>query len=167
MRTLFKVLGIVVLLCLPCGPARSATKNETAIQQLLDRWETAFEAKNIDGVMAVYAPGDAVVAFDVVPPLEKHGRDAYRKNYEDFFSMYDGPIDVEFREVTIVAGSDVAFVHCLEKFSGTIKGGPKSEVWLRVTSGLRKIKGKWLIVHDHVSAPVDFETGKAALDLKP
>ena len=33
--------------------------------------------------------------------------------------------------------------------------------------GLRKMNGHWLIVHDHVSVPTDFESGKAMLDLKP
>jgi ketosteroid isomerase-like protein len=67
----------------------------------------------------------------------------------------------------IVAGGDVAFIHALERLSGTLKNGQKSEVWVRATSGLQKIDGKWLIVHDHVSVPTDFETGKAVLDLKP
>jgi ketosteroid isomerase-like protein len=66
-----------------------------------------------------------------------------------------------------VAGKDVAFLHCIERVSGTLKGGQKSDIWLRATSGLRKIKGKWLITHDHISVPVDFESGKAALELKP
>jgi hypothetical protein len=29
------------------------------------------------------------------------------------------------------------------------------------------MNGKWLIVHDHISVPADFESGKAMLDLKP
>ena len=41
------------------------------------------------------------------------------------------------------------------------------DMWIRATSGLRKIKGKWLIVHDHVSVPADMATGKSAMDLKP
>ena len=81
--------------------------------------------------------------------------------------MYDGPLDVELRDLRIVAGNDVAFLHCLERISGTLKGGQKSDIWVRVTSGLRKTNGKWLIVHDHISVPADVESGKAALDLKP
>jgi SnoaL-like protein len=53
------------------------------------------------------------------------------------------------------------------QFTGKLKNGQPSDMWLRATSGLRKMNGKWLIVHDHVSVPVDFETGKAALGLKP
>ena len=147
--------------------ASAAANNEAEIRQLLDRWAKAFRARDVTGIMSVYAPGDSVVAYDIVPPLQYVGYDAYRKDYEEFLAQYDGPIDLEFRELRVVAGDDVAFIHSLERISGTLKNGQKSEMWIRATSGLRKISGRWLIVHDHISAPVDFETGKAALNLKP
>ena len=61
----------------------------------------------------------------------------------------------------------MAFIHTLERITGTLKNGQKSDLWVCATSGLRKINGKWLIVHDHISAPVNLDTGKAVLDLKP
>lgn len=149
------------------GAKKAATKNEAAIRDLYEGWAKAFRAKDIDGIMAVYAPGDAVVAYDIVPPLQYVGKDAYRKDYQDFLAMYDGPIGVELRDLRIVAGNDVAFLNALERISGTLKGGQKSDIWLRATSGLRKINGKWLIMHDHISVPADFNTGKALLELKP
>ena len=153
----------------PAGAAakKAATKNEAAIRDLYDRWAKAFRAKDIDGIMAVYAPGDAVIAYDIVPPLQYVGKDAYRKDYQEFLALYDGPIDVEFRDLRIVAGSDVAFIHALERLSGTLKNGQKSDIWIRGTSGLRKINGKWLIVHHQNSVPVDLQTGRAVLSLKP
>lgn len=141
--------------------------NETQIRQLYERWAKAFRAHDVDAIMSIYAPQDALVAFDIVPPLQYLGNAAYRKDYETFFAQYDGPIDIEYRDLRIVAGDDVAFLHALERVSGTLKNGQKSDMWMRATSGLRKIKGKWLIVHDHISAPVDLESGKAVLDLKP
>ena len=161
------VIASTLLFSTVAQAGSTVSKNEGEVRQLLDRWGKAFRAKDINGVMAVYAPGTAVVAFDVIPPLERVGSESYRKNYEDFFAMYEGPLDYEFRDLRIVAGHDVAFIHCLERLSGTLKGGQKSDLWLRVTSGLRKMNGRWFIIHDHISAPVDFETGKAALDLKP
>ena len=65
-----------------------------------------------------------------------------------------------------MAGNNLAVVYALEKIIGTIKG-QKSELCMRVTSVFQEINGKWLDVHDHVSVPVDFETAKAMLDLKP
>jgi uncharacterized protein (TIGR02246 family) len=145
----------------------SVAEDEKQIRDLINRWEKAFAAKNLDDVMALYAPGDRVLAFDIVPPLMCRGYDRYRKNYEEFFANYEGPIVVEVRDLKISAGGDVAFLTCLERLVGTMKGGQKSDIWVRVTSGLNRIGGRWLIVHDHVSVPIDFETGRALLDLKP
>lgn len=134
---------------------------------MLDDWNKAFRAKDVDAIMSFYVRGNDLKAFDIVAPLQIVGSDSYRKNYETFLAMYEGPIDCEFRDLRIVASDRIAFIHALERISGTLKGGQKSESWIRATSGLRKIKGKWLIVHDHISVPVDFESGKALMELKP
>jgi len=146
---------------------KEAAKSEAEIRDLYDRWAKAFRAHDLDGIMSVYAPGDTVISYDIVAPLQYVGRDAYRKDYEEFLAQYDGPIEIEYRDMRIVSGSDVAFLHALERMSGKLKNGQKSDLWVRATSGLRKINGKWFIVHDHISVPADLDTGKAVLDLKP
>jgi uncharacterized protein (TIGR02246 family) len=148
-------------------PSARAAGEEKAIRDLLNRWEKAFRSRNAEAVMSFYAPGNQLVAFDIAPPLACVGQDAYRKNYEDFFAAYEGPLEVEMRDLRITVGGEVAFLTCLERISGVLKGGQKSALWCRVTSGLRKVGGQWVIVHDHVSVPVDFESGKALLELKP
>ena len=149
--------------------AHTATTNtdEEEIRTLLDRWAKAFEAHDIDAIMSNYAPADAVIAYDIGPPLQYKGKEAYRKDYLEFLAQYDGPIHVEYRDMRILSSGNVGFVHALERFSGKLRNGQQSDMWLRYTGGLRKMNGKWLIVHDHVSVPTDFESGKAMLDLKP
>lgn len=170
MRT--KTVAMVVALStwMLCGSSAEAAKisrSDTEVRRLLATWQKAFNAKNVDAVMSAYAPGGALLAYDIIPPLEVTGRDSYRKNYEQFFAQYEGPLSIEFRDLNVVAGTDIAFCYALEKVSGTLKGGQKSDLWIRATSGLRRIDGKWKIVHDHISVPVDFETGKARLDATP
>ena len=148
-------------------PMPAANANEAAVREVYDRWAKAFEAKDVNAIMALYAPGDEVVAYDIVPPLQYKGKEAYRKDYEEFLSQYQGPIKVEYRDMRVVAGNHVAFVNALERLTGTLTTGQKVDMWVRATSGLRKIDGKWLIVHDHISVPADFTTGKALLELKP
>ena len=145
----------------------TANDSEAEINAIYNRWAKAFEARDIDGIMSVYAPGDAVVAYDIVAPLQYKGKDAYRKDYLEFLAQYDGPIHVEYRDMRILSSGDLGIIHVLERLTGKLKSGEQSDLWLRATSGLRKINGKWLIVHDHISVPVDFETGKALLNLKP
>jgi uncharacterized protein (TIGR02246 family) len=147
--------------------AKSADQNEAEIRGLYDRWAKAFEARDIDAIMSVYAPGDALIAYDIVAPLQYKGAEAYRKDYLDLLGQYDGPIHVEYRDMRVFSSGDVGFIHVLERLTGKMKNGQQSDFWLRATSGVVRINGKWLIVHDHISVPADFDTGKAALDLKP
>ncbi len=162
-----KIKTLVGCLLLSLSAVQCWASPEAEVRALVARWGQAFKIKNVEQVMACYAPGSAVRAFDIVPPLECSGHDAYRKNYEQFFAMYRGPIELELRDLQVIASADLAFITVLERMAGTLTDGQKSEMWVRVTSGLRKMEGRWLIVHDHVSVPVDFASGKALLELKP
>jgi uncharacterized protein len=66
----------------------------------------------------------------------------------------------------IKCSGEVGFVHSLIRLSGAMNGNPVN-MWLRETNCLRKIDGVWLLVHDHVSVPMDFETGQALTTLQP
>src|SRR5205823_9795069 len=104
------------------------TKNEAAIRELIDGYVEAVRAKDIDGVMSVYAP--EIVAFDVVPPLRYVGAEAFRKPWQEVFERYRSPIHYEVRDLSIIAGDDMAFSHSLNRISGTMKGGQQTDLWL-------------------------------------
>jgi len=139
--------------------------NDAAIRELIDGFVKAIRAKDIDGVMSVFAP--EAVSFDVGPPLQHGGGEAFRKRWQELFESYQGPIDYEVRDLSITAGDDVAFSHSLNRIGGTEKNGQKADRWLRWTACYRKTNGKWLIVHEQVSVPVDLRSGKAVMDLRP
>ena len=139
--------------------------DEAAIQRLLDDGIRSLRDKNIEGVMSLYA--QEVVSFDIVPPLRYIGADAFRKVWEEIFFVFQGPINYEIADLSITVGDDVAFTHSLNRMSGTLTNGQKLDHWLRWTACFRKVNGKWLLVHHQASVPVDLETGKALLDLKP
>ena len=144
-----------------------ANKNndEAAIRRLLDEGIRSLRDKNIEGVMALYAP--EVVSFDIVPPLQYKGAEAFRKRWEEVFSSFSGPIGYELHDLSITVGEDVAFSHSLNRISGTMTTGQQTALWLRWTACFRKINGQWLIVHHQNSVPVDLEHGEAVLDGKP
>jgi uncharacterized protein (TIGR02246 family) len=131
------------------------------IRQRIDEWAAAFRCKDVDGVMSAFAP--ELVSFDVVPPLAYVGKDAYRKPWEALFAAYHGPIEYEIRDLRIAAEHDVAFSYSLNRIRGTLRSGQATDFRLRTTAGWRRIDGRWLIEHEHVSVPVDLEEGKAVL----
>ena len=81
--------------------------------------------------------------------------------------MLQPPLGYEIRDLTITVGDEVAFAHSFNRLSGTLEGVNKLGPWVRYTGGFRKIRGAWLIAHDHVSAPVDFANGRVLLNLEP
>jgi len=163
----FCVVALAGVLLLWSPKARTAANDEAEIRQLQDQWTKAFRMKDINGIMSVYETGNNLIAYDIVPPLQYAGFDAYKKDYEDFLDQFQSALDVEMRNVSIIAGDTVAFSRGLERISGTLKGGEKFDSWIRFTQCYRKTHGRWLAVHDHISVPVDFASGKALLDLKP
>ena len=139
--------------------------DEAAIQGLLDNAIKSLRDRNIEDLMSLYA--QEVVAFDIAPPLRYVGAEAFRKLWEEVFSVYQGPIHYEIHVLDITVGYDVAFAYSLNRMSGTLNTGQKTDYWLRWTACFRKINGKWLIVHHQNSVPVDLQTGRAVLSLKP
>ena len=145
--------------------ATQRATDEADIQQRIDKLLAALHAMDLDGVMALYAPD--IVSFDVIPPLQHVGAEAQWRNWADVFAAYQRPLGYEIRDLTIAVGDDLAFGHSLNRISGTLKNGHRSDFWLRWTACFRKIDGNWLIVHHQASVPFDPESGRAALDLEP
>jgi len=141
------------------------TTDEVAIRALVDRFANAIRAKDIHGVMSVFATD--VVSFDFGPPLQHGGGEPFMKRWHELFEAYQSAIDYEVRDLTITAAGGVAFSHSLNRVSGTLQNGQRSDRWVRWTAGYRKTNGKWLITHEQVSVPADVKSGTAALDLRP
>jgi uncharacterized protein (TIGR02246 family) len=139
--------------------------DEANIRQRIDRWLEALRAMDLEAVMSLYAPD--IVSFDIVPPLRHVGAKAKEKNWIDAFAMYQRPLGYEIRDLTLTLGDDVGFGHSLNRVSGTLKNGNRTDFWLRWTACFRKIDGNWLIAHDQVSVPIDPESGRALLNLEP
>jgi ketosteroid isomerase-like protein len=139
--------------------------NEATIRALMDEWTEAIRARDLDKLMAHYAPD--VMVFDLTQALSYVGAARYRENIAGWFSAWQGPIHCERRDLAITAGDDVAFSSSLTHNSGIGPGGEKIDFWVRVTVGFRKIDNQWKVTHEHVSMPFDMETGKASINLQP
>ena len=147
------------------GLANRETIGESEIHAVMDNLANAIRAKDVDALMAHYAPD--VLTFDLLPPLQYQGADAVRKRVSQWFSSFQGPIGLEMLNLSITAGDDVAFCSSLNGSTGTDKDDAKIEMWWRATNGFRKVDGKWLVTHGHSSEPFDTASGKALVDLKP
>ncbi|MFI6868979.1 YybH family protein [Nocardia sp. NPDC050406] len=128
------------------------TANEDEIRAFLARRTEAQRAKDIDRLMACYSPD--IVYYDVVAPLRFTGADEVRRNFLRWFDGYTGPIGLETHDLTIGVEGDVAFANMLHLDSGTHIGGVELSMWVRETVCLRRVDGRWLVTHEHISMPV-------------
>jgi uncharacterized protein (TIGR02246 family) len=139
---------------------------EAQIYALIDAWAQAIRARDVNGVMSHYAAD--IVTFDLAPPLQYVGAEALRKNLQEWFATFRGPVGYEMRDLSITASDDVAFCHSRNRISGTRTNGEETDVWVRATVCYRKIDGKWLVTHEHASVPFYMDGSyRAAVDLKP
>jgi ketosteroid isomerase-like protein len=144
---------------------QSRASNEQQIRERIRSWTDALRAKDLDAVMAHWAP-DAL-AFDLAPPLRRRG-DEIRRALVEWFPTWDGPIGYERRDLVITAGDEVAFSHCLDRLTGRRTNGDTSDVWFRATVCFRKLDGEWMIVHEHTSVPFAMDGSyRALVDLAP
>jgi uncharacterized protein (TIGR02246 family) len=135
------------------------------IGALLDAQVEAMRGKDLDRLMSFYSPD--VVYFDVVPPLQYAGSAALRDRFARWFDGFEGPIDLDVRDVNISADGDIAVAHWFSRARGTLKNGREVGTWVRVTNCARRSEHGWAITHEHVSVPVDLQSGRAVVDLVP
>jgi uncharacterized protein (TIGR02246 family) len=143
----------------------STRTDELEIRAVIDALAAAVRARDVDAMLTHCAA--EVVVFDMVPPLAHEGTEAIRRVWTSALAALEGPAEYETQQVDIVAHGDVAFSRALTRFGGTTRDGARTASWLRSTLGFCRIDGRWRLVHQHVSAPLDMETGRALLDLKP
>jgi ketosteroid isomerase-like protein len=168
MRTV-TALGVALLVSatVVAADTSAASADKAAIQALEDTYNNGFNSRDVDKVMSVYVTGKQLFVFDVVPPREYKGWDAYKKDFEELFSEFTGPMKNTISEQTIHVVGSLAYGHNVQSGEFTGKDGKTVKVVARTTDIYRKINGKWLIVEEHNSIPVDLDTMKPDLMSKP
>jgi uncharacterized protein (TIGR02246 family) len=127
------------------------SKDAAAIRGLIEAWAAAVRRRDIDAILQRHAPD--FVMFDVPPPFEIRGLEGYRKSWELFFSWSDDPIPYDIHSLNITAGSEVAFAVATLGCAEPGPDGKPKPLDFRLTVGLRKIDGKWVVTHEHHSVP--------------
>jgi ketosteroid isomerase-like protein len=132
----------------------SARTSDTAeIQALEQRLIDGIKLKDVKQIMSCYS--DNVFAYDVVPPRQYVGAAAFQKPWEGFLGMFKGPINAEVNDLAINSDGEIAYSHGVQRVWGTTNDGKPFDSTFRITDVYRKSRGKWVIVHEHISLPPD------------
>ncbi|WP_338723825.1 nuclear transport factor 2 family protein [Devosia sp. XK-2] len=122
--------------------------DETQIRELLENWARAVREVDMPRILARHT--EDIVMFDVPEPLQSNGMEAYRATWDLFFQYSKGgPNSFNIRDMRVTAGDRVAFVTAILTIYGSA---------LRLSVGLRKEGGQWMVAHEHHSYPVKIDT---------
>ena len=122
-----------------------------AIRALIERWAEAVRREDLTAIRADHDPD--ILMFDVPPPFSSRGLDAYMATWRLFFASVEKPVSFSFEDIEVTAGSDVAFATAKGRCVNIDRAGKREPLEFRLTMGLRKIDGKWRVMHEHHSLP--------------
>jgi len=127
------------------------TGDEAAIRLLVDQWAAAVRAYDVPGIVKDHAQD--ILMFDLPGPTQARGLDAYRESWPQLFEWFHGARVFNVSELEVTVGGDVAFATGLISCQGTEKTGEVVTLAVRLTMGLRRVGGRWTVVHEHHSIP--------------
>lgn len=143
----------------------NSSASEAAVRAQLDTWLQASRDFDLNAIRACYMPD--MVSYDCHSAFQFRGIDAYSNHLAACFSHMVAPATLEMHELSIAADHNLAFCHLTLRCGCHSKAGSEHWSWLRSTVCMKKIDGRWLIAHDHCSAPFDPMSNQAMLDAGP
>ena len=129
----------------------SRSNDEAEIRSLIERWSQAVRDEDRARIRRDHA--DDILMFDVPPPLRSRGIEDYMATWELFFGSVEKPVAFSFTDIEVTVGSDVAFATAIGHCVNIDKSGQREPLTFRLTVGLRKMAGRWVVTHEHHSLP--------------
>lgn len=137
------------------GPQKKAADPvEAELRKMIKEYYEAWSTLNPDVAEKYYAKDADLVFFDVAP-LKYNAWSEYQAGVKKAFTeaMSSGKL-VPNDDVKIVHRGNVAWTTLTFHLSAKPKAGGSMELECRHTAIWEKRGSKWLIVHEHVSAPL-------------
>jgi ketosteroid isomerase-like protein len=123
-------------------------------KKLIDRYYAAWNTLNTDSPASFYAKDANIVFFDVAP-LKYNGWAEYKRGVQkSIFNQISAGKLTPNDDLKITRRGDVAWMTLTFHLSFILKAGHTMEMDCRHTAIWLKRRGKWLIVHEHISAPL-------------
>lgn len=167
MKTTLLLLALTATIAVGTTAARADTQagDRAAIGALYRQFAAAFRHKDVSAIMAVYIHDDSLFVFDVTTPRQHVGWNDYRTDWKETFDSIKGDPGFTISDLSVTVSGDMAYTRSIQTITGTM--GRLHALTVRVTDVLRKVDGKWLIVQEHVSVPIDFNTLKPDFMSRP
>jgi ketosteroid isomerase-like protein len=137
------------------------------IRDIIEGKAALLQKGDAQAIMAYYAP--RFVEYSLAPPLRQPGDGRDPAPLEAWIATFEAPPRREVTQLEITTDGDVAFATSLDSLTAVPRGSTDAfTLWFRVTLGLRRIDGRWLVTHEHESVPFEMDGSlRASTGLTP
>ena len=137
------------------------------IREVIEGKAALLRKGDATAILSHYAP--RFVEFSLAPPLRQPGDGRDPAALEAWMATFEAPPTREVTRLEITTDGDVAFATSLDSLTAVPRGTAESfTLWFRVTLGLRRIDGRWLVTHEHESVPFEMDGSfRASTGLTP
>ena len=139
------------------------TDMEKSIKDVLESYASAVFTKDVKAFMRLYDPN--VRVFDAWGVWLYDGAATWQVAVEGWLtSLGTERVKVRFDDVRSLGGPDLAMISAIVTYASISAGGePLRSMQNRISWVLRTSGHNLRIVHEHTSAPIDFNESKAIL----
>jgi len=134
--------------------AQQKATDDATFRKLIDGYCAAWSTKDPTNAAKFYDKSDGLVFYDVAPFSYGNWKEydvGVRKN---FFDQADSISLTASKDLKVTRRGNVAWTTVPMHLSAKMKGGQTIDTQIRYT-GIWERKGKsWLLVHEHLSAPL-------------
>ncbi|HSC46145.1 MAG TPA: nuclear transport factor 2 family protein [Candidatus Acidoferrum sp.] len=134
--------------------AQQKATDDATFRKLIDDYCAAWSSGNADNAAKFYVQDDGVVFYDVAP-FSYHSWKEYRVGVQK--QLFDNLSSAKLtagKDLKVTKRGMIAWTTVPMHLSTTAKDGKNSEYELRYTGIWEKRGGRWLLVHEHISAPL-------------
>src|SRR5262245_42031775 len=134
-----------------CLAQAQGSKVDAGVSDLLKQHDDAMNQHNLDGVVALFAPGPKTVIIGTGPGERYQGREEIKTAYTEFFKDFDkGTLVHECYWREGGGSGNLKWGAAMCKMTDS-KDGKKREYGLNVSVALEKRKDQWQFVMMHFS----------------
>ncbi|MBF0498355.1 MAG: nuclear transport factor 2 family protein [Deltaproteobacteria bacterium] len=147
------ILGLLVCFAVvsPCLAQQGGDKIGPDIKALVEQQDKAFNAQDINGIMATYSSGPEIVVMGTGPGETYLGKQGIESAYSQFFNSFKaGELTTTYDWVSTSSKGDVAWFAVTKTLSKMVNK-EKKERSLNLSGTATKENGQWRFVTLHFS----------------
>jgi ketosteroid isomerase-like protein len=148
---------IILAISLPglAQNSKGATEKnvDAGIRKLIGDYYAAWNTLDPENADRFYDKDSGLVFYDIAP-LQYNGWGEYKQSLKALLTQYSSFKLIPRDDLKVRRNGDMAFVTLTLRLSAVHKTSGPLELDARHTAILEKRGGRWLIVHEHISAPL-------------